>query len=96
MRNSSAKRKIDKGLKKQKDAKEKKDINRKLTNESLRIKERLGKSLDLLEKNNSRLGLKKAENDLRKLRKLYPKMSDEEKKQISEMGKKLENLKKNE
>ena len=60
----------------------------------MRIKEGLRKSLDRLEKNKSRAGLKKAENDLRKLRKLYPQMTGEEKKEVGDLGKELESLKK--
>ncbi len=65
----------------------------KSADESLRIKEGLRKSLDRLEKNKSRAGLKKAENDLRKLRKLYPQMTGEEKKEVGDLGKKLQSLK---
>lgn len=90
----SAQRKIDKGLKKQREAKDKQDMAGKPADESLRIKEGLRKSLDRLEKNKSDLVLKKAENDLRKLRKLYPLMTDEGKKEISDLGKELESLKK--
>ena len=94
MKNDSTKRKIYKGLIKQRGSKEKKDMHEKSADESLRIKEKLRKSLDRLEKENSRLNLKKAENDLRKLRKLYPQMTDEEKKEIRDLGKKLDSLKK--
>lgn len=94
MKADSTKRKIDRGLKKQRDAKEKKDMAGKSADESLRIKEGLRKSLDRLEKNKSRAGLKKAENDLRKLRKLYPQMTGEEKKEVGDLGKKLQSLKK--
>jgi hypothetical protein len=80
--------------KKQRTAKEKKDMAGKSADESLRIKEGLRKSLDRLEKNKSRAGLKKAENDLRKLRKLYPQMTGEEKKEVGDLGKKLQSLKK--
>ena len=80
--------------KKQRTAKEKKDMAGKSADESLRIKEGLRKSLDRLEKNKSRAGLKKAENDLRKLRKLYPQMTGEEKKEVGDLGKELESLKK--
>jgi hypothetical protein len=80
--------------KKQRTAKEKKDMAGKSADERLRIKEGLRKSLDRLEKNKSRLALKKAENDLRKLRKTYPQMTDEEKKEVGDLGKKLEALKK--
>jgi hypothetical protein len=90
----SAQRKIDKGLKKQREANDKQDMAGKPADESLRIKEGLRKSLDRLEKNKSDLVLKKAENDLRKLRKLYPLMTDEGKKEISDLGKELESLKK--
>jgi len=94
IKDDSTKRKIDKGLRKQRDAKEKKDMAGKSADERLRIKEGLRKSLDRLEKNKSRLDLKKAENDLRKLRKTYPQMTDEEKKEVGDLGKKLESLKK--
>jgi len=94
IKDDSTKRKIVKGLRKKRDAKEKKDMAGKSADESLRIKERLRKSLDRLEKNKSRLDLKKAENDLRKLRKTYPQMTDEEKKEVGDLGKKLESLKK--
>ena len=94
IKDDSTKRKIDRGLKKQRDAKEKKDMAGKSADESLRIKEGLRKSLDRLEKNKSRAGLKKAENDLRKLRKLYPQMTGEEKKEVGDLGKELESLKK--
>lgn len=87
IKNNSTKRKIDKGLKKQ-------GMAGKPADESLRIKKGLRKNLDSLEKNGSRINLKKAENDLRKLRKLYPQMSGEEKKEVSNLGKKLESLKK--
>jgi hypothetical protein len=94
IKDDSTKRKIDKGLRKQRNAKEKKDMAGKSADERLRIKEGLRKSLDRLEKNKSRLDLKKAENDLRKLRKTYPQMTDEEKKEVGDLGKKLEGLKK--
>ena len=94
IKGDSTKRKIDRGLKKQRDAKEKKDMAGKSADESLRIKEGLRKSLDRLEKNKTRAGLKKAENDLRKLRKLYPQMTGEEKKEVGDLGKELESLKK--
>lgn len=94
IKDDSTKRKIDKGLRKQRNAKEKKDMAGKSADERLRIKEGLRKSLDRLEKNKSRLALKKAENDLRKLRKTYPQMTDEEKKEVGDLGKKLEALKK--
>ena len=94
IKDDSTKRKIARGLKKQRDAKEKKDMAGKSADESLRIKEGLRKSLDRLEKNKSRAGLKKAENDLRKLRKLYPQMTGEEKKEVGDLGKELESLKK--
>lgn len=93
IKDDSKQRRIDKGLKKQRDAKEKKDMAGKSADESLKIKESLGKSLDRLEKNKSRRDLKKAENDLRKLRKLYPQMTGEEKKEVGDLGKKLESLK---
>ena len=94
IKDDSTKRKIDKGLRKQRAAKEKKDMAGKSADESLRIKEGLRKSLDRLEKNKSRLDLKKAENDLRKLRKTYPQMTDEEKKEVGDLGEKLQSLKK--
>jgi hypothetical protein len=94
IKDDKTKRKIDRGLKKQRNAKEKKDMAGKSADESLRIKEGLRKSLDRLEKNKSRAGLKKAENDLRKLRKLYPQMTGEEKKEVGDLGKELESLKK--
>jgi hypothetical protein len=93
IKDDSTKRKSNNGLKKQRAAKEKKGRAGKSAEESLRIKESLGKSLDRLEKNKSRRDLKKAENDLRKLRKLYPQMTGEEKKEVGDLGKKLESLK---
>ena len=93
IKDDSKQRRIDKGLKKQRASKEKQEMAGKSADESLRIKEGLRKSLDRLEKNKSRAGLKKAENDLRKLRKLYPQMTGEEKKEVGDLGKKLESLK---
>jgi len=87
-------RKTDKDLKKQRAAKIKQDMAGEPAEESLRMKENLRKSLDRLEKNKSRSVLKQAEKDLRKLRKFYPQMTGEDKKEVSDFGKKLESLKK--
>ena len=62
IKNNSTKRKIDKGLKKQRDAKQKQGMAGKPTDETLRIKEGLRKSLDRLEKNKSQRDFQKAEN----------------------------------
>ena len=94
IKDDSKQRRIDKGLKKQRASKEKQEIAGKPADESLRIKEGLRNSLDRLEKNKSRRDLQKAENDLRKLRKLYPQMTGEEKKEVGDLGKELESLKK--
>lgn len=53
------------------------------------LKDRLQRSLDLLDRNSNRLVLKQAENDYKKLRKLFPNMSASEKKDLREMRKKL-------
>jgi len=60
----------------------------------VQVKESLKNNLDRLEKDNSRFALKQAEKDLRKLRKQYPQMTGEEKKEVSDLGKQLESLKK--
>jgi len=58
------------------------------------MKKRLQKSLDILERKNSSLVLKQAENDYRKLKKLSPGMSASEKKEIRAMRKQLDEIKK--
>ena len=63
IKDDSKQRKIDKGLKKQRDAKQKQGRAGKPADESSKIKKGLRKSLDRLEKNKSRAALKKAEND---------------------------------
>ena len=94
IKDDSVQRKTDKDLKKQRAAKIKQDMAGEPAEESLRMKENLRKSLDRLEKNKSRSVLKQAEKDLRKLRKFYPQMTGEDKKEVSDFGKKLESLKK--
>jgi hypothetical protein len=93
IKDDSLQRKTDKGLKKQRGAKIKQAMAGEPAEKSLRMKNSLKNSLDRLEKNKSRFDLKKAENDLRKLKKLYPQMSREEKKEVGDLGKKLESLK---
>ena len=63
IKDDSKQRKIDKGLKKQRDAKQNQGRAGKPADESSKIKKGLRKSLDRLEKNKSRAALKKAEND---------------------------------
>jgi hypothetical protein len=94
IKDDSVQRRTDKDLKKQRDAKIKPAIAGEPAEKILRMKENLINSLDRLEKNKSRFVLKKAQNDLRKLRKLYPQMTVEGKKEVSDLGKKLESFKK--
>jgi len=54
------------------------------------LKERLERSLNILDQKNNRLVLKQAENDYKKLRKLFPNMSSSDKKEFRSMRKKLE------
>ena len=58
------------------------------------LKDRLQQSLEILGRKDSKLVLKQAENDLKKLKKLVPHMSGTERKEIRNMTKKLDELKK--
>lgn len=86
---------VDKDLNKQRADKVKQEIEGNSTDERLRLKETLENSLDRLEKNKSGSVSKQVENDLRKLRRFYPQMTDEEKKEVRDLGKKMESLKEN-